>query len=140
MFSKILVPLDRSPFSEQALGPATAIARASGAALDLVMVHEPRPLAGAPDVAWHAEEIDSENEYLADIAVSLGTSASISVTHAVMPGQTIPAICKRSREVNADLIVMTTHGRTGINRAWIGSVADGVLRRSGVPSSCAGQQ
>jgi nucleotide-binding universal stress UspA family protein len=133
MFSKLLVPLDRSPFSEQALGPAAAIARASAAGIDLVMVHEPRPLAGAADVAWHAELIDGESEYLEEIAASLRTESSLDVTHAVVPGQTISAICKRSREVSADLIVMTTHGRTGINRAWVGSVADGVLRRSGVP-------
>jgi Universal stress protein UspA and related nucleotide-binding proteins len=133
MFRKILVPLDRSPFSEQALRPATAIARASAADLDLVLVHEPRPLAGVSDVAWHAEQIDDEDEYLAEIAIDLEKSASINATRAVVPGQTVPAICKRSRDVNADLIVMTTHGRTGINRAWVGSVADGVLRRSGLP-------
>jgi nucleotide-binding universal stress UspA family protein len=50
-----------------------------------------------------------------------------------MPGLTVPAICKRSHEVSADRVVMTTHGRTGINRAWVGSIADGVLRKSGVP-------
>lgn len=133
MFRKLLVPLDRSPFAEQALGPATAIARASGAGLDLVMVHEPRPLAGSPDVAWHAEQVDGEDEYLAEIAAELEKTASITTTHAVMPGATVTAICKRRREVNADLVVMTTHGRTGVSRAWLGSIADGVLRKSGVP-------
>jgi Universal stress protein UspA and related nucleotide-binding proteins len=133
MFRKLLVPLDRSSFAEQALGPATAIARASGAAVDLVMAHEPRPLAGAPDVAWHAEQIDGEEEYLAEMAAQVGKRASISVSHAVVPGETVSAICKRRLEVKADLVVMTTHGRTGIKRAWVGSIADGVLRRSGVP-------
>jgi len=133
MFRKLLVPLDRSSFAEQALGPATAIARASGAALDLVMAHEPRPLAGSPDVAWHAEQIDGEDEYLAEIAAELEKTASISATHAVVPGETVNAICKRRSEVNADLVVMTTHGRTGIKRAWIGSISDGVLRKAGVP-------
>jgi nucleotide-binding universal stress UspA family protein len=133
MFRKLLVPLDRTPFAEQALGPATAIARASGAGLDLVMVHEPRPLAGASDVAWHAEQIDGEDEYLAEISAELGKSASITTTHAVVPGETVNAICKRRSEVSADLVVMTTHGRTGINRAWVGSIADGVVRKSRVP-------
>lgn len=133
MFRKLLVPLDRSSFAEQALGPATAIARASGAGLDLVLVHEPRPLAGAPDVAWHAEQVDGENEYLAEIAAELGTSGSITATHAVVPGEIVPAICKRRREVSADLVVMTTHGRTGLRRAWVGSITDGVLRKAGVP-------
>lgn len=133
MFRKLLVPLDRTPFAEQALGPATAIARASGAGLDLVLVHEPRPLAGVPDVAWHAEQIDGESEYLTEIAAELAKTGSIEATQAVVPGEIVPAICKRRREVSADLVVMTTHGRTGIRRAWVGSITDGVLRKAGVP-------
>jgi nucleotide-binding universal stress UspA family protein len=133
MFRKILVPLDRSRFAEQALGPARKIAQASGAGVDLVMVHEPRPLAGSPDVAWHADLIDQEEEYLADLARELAKTVSIATTHAVLPGEVTTAICKRTHAVGADLVVMTTHGLTGINRAWVGSVADGVLRRSGVP-------
>jgi nucleotide-binding universal stress UspA family protein len=133
MFTKLLVPLDHSSFAEQALGPATAIAIASGANIDLVMVHEPRPLAGVPDVSWHAELIEAEDEYLAEIEGSLTKAAPITATHAVLPGDVVKAICRRIGEVSADLVVMTTHGRTGISRAWVGSVADGVLRKSGAP-------
>jgi nucleotide-binding universal stress UspA family protein len=42
-------------------------------------------------------------------------------------------ICQRAHDVDADLIVMTSHGRTGLSRSWLGSVADAVLRRSAVP-------
>ena len=133
MFRKILVPLDRSSFAEQALGPATAIARAARSEIDLVIVHEPRPLAGSPDVAWHAGQVDDENEYLSAIASELSSLASIASTHAVLPGDVVSAICTRVKNNDVDMVVMTTHGRTGLNRAWVGSVADGVLRRSGVP-------
>lgn len=133
MFRKLLVPLDRSPFAEQALGPATVIARAARAEIDLVMIHEPRPLAGSRDVARHAEQVDGEDEYLVAIAAELAKGASITTTRAVLPGEIVTAICNRARSVDADLVVMTSHGRTGLNRAWVGSVADGVLRRSGAP-------
>jgi len=133
MFRKLLVPLDRSPFAEQALGPATIIARGSSAEIDLVMVHEPRPLAGSPDVAWHAEQVEGEEHYLDVVAAELAETASIATTRAVLPGEVVAAICNRARIVDADLVVMTSHGRTGLKRAWVGSVADGVLRKSGIP-------
>lgn len=133
MFKKILVPLDHSKFAEQALGPATAIARGAGAEIDVVLVHEPRPLAGSPDVAWHADQLAGEDNYLAEIGTELSGLASIPSTHAVLTGDIVPALCDHIRSEKADLVVMTTHGRTGLSRAWVGSVADGVLRKSGAP-------
>jgi len=133
MFRKLLVPLDRSPLAEQALGLASAIARASHAAIDLVLVHEPLPFAGFGDAPWYAEQIDDEHQYLASIAAEVASGASVTTTHAVMRGGTVDMICRRARDDDADLIVMTSHGRTGLSRAWLGSVADGVLRQSAVP-------
>ena len=51
MFKKLLVPLDRSPLAEEAIGPATAIALASHAELDVVLVHQPMPFGGFGDGA-----------------------------------------------------------------------------------------
>jgi nucleotide-binding universal stress UspA family protein len=51
----------------------------------------------------------------------------------VLRGEAVDTICTRAREIDADLIVMTSHGRTGLSRAWLGSVADGVLRHSAIP-------
>src|SRR6476469_2941887 len=110
MFRKILVPLDRSMFAEQALGPATAIARAAKAEVDLVLVHEPRPLAGSPDVAWHADQVAGENEYLSAIGSQLSSHASIASTHAVLSGDIVGAICTRIRKSDVDLVAMTSHG------------------------------
>jgi nucleotide-binding universal stress UspA family protein len=50
-----------------------------------------------------------------------------------MRGGVVEMICQRAHDVDADLIVMTSHGRTGLSRMWLGSVADGVIRRSSVP-------
>jgi nucleotide-binding universal stress UspA family protein len=133
MFSKILIPLDRSSLAEQAIGQAVAIARASHAEIDVVLVHDPLPFAGYGDAPWNAEQWSDENRYVESIATEIASGAGMPVTHAVVRGGPVEMICGRARDVNADLIVMTSHGRTGLSRAWIGSVADGVLRKSSVP-------
>ena len=133
MFRQILVPLDRSALGEQALGRAASIARASHATLDIVLVHEPLPFAAYADIPWHAEQWTDEQRYLDTLVQELVSGAAISVSHNVLRGPTVEMICQRSREIDADLIVMTSHGRTGLNRFWLGSVADAVIRRSGIP-------
>lgn len=136
MFARLLVPLDHSELAEQALGPAAAIARASRAShaeIDLLLVHQPMPFAGFDDAPWNAGVAQSESKYLASIAAELGTGADVTTTYAVVRGEPVDTIDERAREKKADLIVMTSHGRTGVSRAWMGSVADGVLRRSAVP-------
>jgi nucleotide-binding universal stress UspA family protein len=133
MFRKLLVPLDRSPLAEQAVGQAAAIARASHAEIDLILVHQPLPFAGFSDEPWNAEQWTDEEKYLEWIASELASGASVQATHTVQRGEAVDIISKRAREVDADLIVMTSHGRTGLSRAWLGSVADGVLRHSAIP-------
>jgi nucleotide-binding universal stress UspA family protein len=133
MFRQLLVPLDRSPLAEQALGRAAAIARAAHAQLDLVLVHEPIPFVGFRDAPWNADEWAGEQKYLDRMVQEVVSGATIPVSHQVMRGGVVEMICKRALELDADLIVMTTHGRTGVSRAWLGSVADGVIRQSGAP-------
>lgn len=133
MFTKILVPLDRSALAEQAIGRAAALARQCQAELDLVLVHDSL-LPGGPT---HAEQVelgaDADRRYLEMIASELMSGASIPVTYAAVNGAPAEAITKRAQDEQADLIVMTSHGRTGLSRAWLGSVADGVMRHSAVP-------
>ncbi|HVX38600.1 MAG TPA: universal stress protein [Gemmatimonadaceae bacterium] len=133
MFSKLLVPLDRSRLAEQALGPAAAIARTSNALIDVVLVHQPLPFAGFEDAPWNAALLTEEQRYVETIAQELATGASVGPTHTVLRGEPVEAICQRARDTGAELVVMTSHGRTGLSRAWLGSVADGVMRRSAVP-------
>lgn len=134
MFKKLLVPLDRSPLAEQALGRAAAIARATNAAVDLILVHQSVRLMGVSvsdeqaAEAWHDDDL-----YLEAIAAELRAGAGVTVTTAVPRGDPTEMISARAVDVGADLIVMTSHGRTGLSRAWLGSVADGVLRQSRVP-------
>lgn len=133
MFKKLLVPLDRSPLAEQAIGQATAIARAAHASIDVILAHEPLPFAGFGDAPWNVEERKYEDKYLETIADEISSGAGVPTTHNVMRGEPVEMIYNRARDINADLIVMTSHGRTGLSRAWLGSVAHGVLRRSTIP-------
>src|SRR5665213_519734 len=133
MFKKLLIPLDRSSLAEQAIGQAVAIVRASKAQMDLVLVHQPVPFDGVTDGPWNSELWDEEILYLESIEAEVASGSSVPVTHAILRGEPIDMICRRVGDVHADLVVMTSHGRTGLSRAWMGSVADGVLRHSTVP-------
>jgi nucleotide-binding universal stress UspA family protein len=133
MFKKLLVPLDGSPLAEQAVGQAAAIARACRADVELVLVHQPLPFAGFNDTPWSAARPNAEDAYLVRIVRELASGASVVATPTVLRGETVEMICTRAHDVDADLIVMTSHGRTGLSRAWLGSVADGVLRHSAIP-------
>jgi nucleotide-binding universal stress UspA family protein len=121
-----LVPLDRSSLAEQALGKAAAIARASHAIMDLLLVDEL-----LPSVAKDQRRRD--DRYLELVASDVSAGASVPVNYTVAQGAPADTICARARDVGADLIVMTSHGRTGLSRLWLGSVADAVVCRSRVP-------
>jgi nucleotide-binding universal stress UspA family protein len=140
MASTILVPLDGSPLSERALPVAVNLARGSGATLHLVRIHVPptRPpvsLEGMPVVdrdedsrCWKAERA-----YVSGIRKRLGPRSKLATRIAVLNGPVAEVLATYAALNRADLIVMATHGRRGLARAWMGSVADAVLRRSGVP-------
>jgi nucleotide-binding universal stress UspA family protein len=133
MFKKILVPLDRSPLAEDALGQATAIARAAHATLDVVLVHQAVPFGGFVDAPWNAAQLSEERKYLESITTELESGAGVDATHNLLEGSPVEMICRHVADAKDDLIVMTSHGRTGISRAWLGSVADGLLRHSQIP-------
>lgn len=133
MFRKLLIPLDRSAFAEKAVGAAAAIAGKSNAGLDIVMVHVPVPYAGFADIPWYDEQWREDLKYVETVARELEAGAGIFTTFAVPKGNAVDEICNRAIDVDADLIVMTSHGRTGLSRMWLGSTADGVMRRASVP-------
>ena len=133
MFNRILVPLDGSPLAEQALGQAGLIARACGPSIDLFLAHEPVPFEDIRRGPWGAAEQSAAARYLEAIGKDLSARAGVTVTHSVQEGKPAHVICERAAAVGADLIVMTSHGRSGLSRAWIGSVADGVMRHAKTP-------
>jgi nucleotide-binding universal stress UspA family protein len=131
---KLLVPLDMSELAEQALPAAVAIANAQGASeIRLVLVHEPIRYAGYPDAPWNMARSATEFRYLEDKARELRSLVTIPVSVDHPTGAAVQTMTEMAASTGIDLIVMTTHGRTGLSRAWLGSVADGVMRSTGIP-------
>ena len=133
MFSRILVPLDQSALAEQATATAAAIARASKADIGLVLAHEMAPYDGVLAASWRDAKTPEESRYVRTLTEELAKGANVAVDGYVATGKPVDVICRRAREIDADLIVMTSHGRTGLSRMWLGSVADGVIREAPVP-------
>jgi nucleotide-binding universal stress UspA family protein len=136
---QIMVPLDGSPFSEHALPVALDLARRTGARLHIAHVHE-APVAqvypdGLPifDERWDGALRAQEEEYLRSLAHRCMETAGISPVTELLDGAVATAIASHAAEAGIDSIVMTTHGRGGISRAWVGSVADALVRKAAIP-------
>jgi nucleotide-binding universal stress UspA family protein len=131
VFRTIVVPLDGSPLAERALPYAAALAGATGAQVILLRAAQPRPDPGADaPPAWAPEE---DSAYLADARTRLRARGAALVEGAVSSGEAAAAIRDEARLRRADLVVLATHGRSGLGRALSGGVADDVLRRAEVP-------
>ena len=136
---KILVPLDGSAFAEQATDTARAIAARTGAALEFIVVHElalpPSRVGGAPvlDPRLDTEMRASRHRYLDRIEKAERERGTVKVSGTFREGRAAEQIASFASETAANLIVMTTHGRGGFERLWLGSVADGVVRGTSVP-------
>lgn len=131
MFEKILVTLDGSSFSEWALSYAVDLARRTGAALELASVHEPIPSFSYDE--WEAAALDWTEEYLERKRKDLREELDSPVEAWVGTGQILESILGHADAVDADLIVAATHGRGAVSRAWLGSVADGLIRKARQP-------
>ena len=130
---KILVPLDGSLIAEQAIATATLIAQEQSGSLELLLVRGPGPIASSLATTRGEQPVTVEEEYLKRVADRIARESDIPVSVAVLVGEPHSVICRRARKIEAAMIVMTTHGRTGISRAWLGSVADRVVRESDRP-------
>ena len=137
-FRSILVPLDGSQFAEQALPLAAEVAKRGGGKLLLALVHQlpPNPVDTATvNMFNHAEFATRKAEltYLERYADQI-RKAGIEVGSAVtLEGPTVSSLVEYVHDACIDLVVMATHGRGGIERAWLGSVADQLIRNLHVP-------
>jgi nucleotide-binding universal stress UspA family protein len=134
--ARVLVPLDGSAFAAQALPLAVEVAARAGAALTLVWVvassidtyMDAFPAASDPRQAFREQ---ATRAYAASAGATPGAPAPIDTVLAL--GPTAEAIAEEARRLHADLIVMATHGYTGLRRWRLGSVADTLLRLTAAP-------
>lgn len=135
----ILLPLDGSAFAERAVSWAAVIARKARARLRLALVHqppEPPPADRQSRRLYTRIELSlrkSQREYLRGVAARIKAEGPIQIATATLDGRPGPAIAAYVGEVGVDMVVMTTHGRGGLERAWLGSVADHLVRSLEVP-------
>jgi nucleotide-binding universal stress UspA family protein len=135
-FRTIGVALDGSPFGEGALATAVALAKQAGASLRLIHVRTneipDRYIEQVPSIDWIEDDLrQQDNDYLIGLADRV-TATGVNATPALLTGRPADALTEYAEE-SLDLLVMSTHGRGPVNRAWLGSVADRTARLCPVP-------
>lgn len=130
---KILVALDGSTLAEAAMWTALDLAEKNGALISLLRAAEASTLAGAGTVEAQVTAIREAEEYLAAVGRRLEDRGVRRVETHVWYGPAAAAIVEAATVQKADMIVMSTHGRTGLGRLILGSVAESVLRGTTVP-------
>lgn len=128
MTMTIMIPLDGSPFAEHAISAAFGIARRTGATLALVRVREKRSV---PDDIRRRPLTDPgppgvERRYLDDVIARM--PAAITARATVLRGDPAEELVRHAAETAASMLVVSTHGRGGVRRALLGSVADAIVR------------
>ena len=130
---KILVPLDGSVLAESALWTAVDLAGKNGATLTLVRAAQAYTLLGADSIEVQVMAVREAEEYLAEVLKRLEAKGVTRVETHVWHGPAAAAIVEAAATQKVDLIVMCTHGRSGVGRLVLGSVAESVLRGTTTP-------
>jgi nucleotide-binding universal stress UspA family protein len=129
----ILVPLDGSIVAEAALTPAVDLAREAGARLVLLRAAQAHTLPMADPIQAQVDVMREAQEYLAAARARVTAAGVRDVEISAWYGPAVEAIVEAARYRHADLIVMSSHGRSGVSRLVLGSVAESVLRATAVP-------
>ncbi len=120
--SKILYPTDFSAYSNQAYFHAVALAENHGASLTILYVY-------IPD-ATGAEEIAERRHWREQLEQIHPANPGIAVHHVLLIGDPASEIVRYAADASIDLIVMGTHGRSGLDRLLVGSVTERVMREA----------
>lgn len=142
MLESLVLPLDGSEFSERVLPLAGKLAATTGASLHLAHVH----VSHSPDhflsnTQFHFEGLDleeyeerhrtQEREYLVKARSTVGEDTPVDTM--LLEGDIADEIASYAAKVGADMVLITTHGHTGVSRMWLGSVADALVRMTTLP-------
>lgn len=145
MLDQLLVTLDGSEFGEHALPFVKSIAEKTGASVNLshvsccepptdLLQNTPFQYEGVSMESYMQKHAAEQEEYLVDKANALQLDLpGQRVDSSLLEGYVTEALERHATEIGAKLVVMTTHGRTGVSRAWLGSVADSLVRNSNFP-------
>jgi nucleotide-binding universal stress UspA family protein len=128
----IVFPTDFSTCSDAALDHAVALARDTGARLLIVHVEEPPMAYGGGEMYYGLPEPDHAaiEQMLRKVVPK---ASDVPFEHHLLIGSPADEIVRFADQHNADLIVLGTHGRTGLRRILMGSVAESIVRRANCP-------
>jgi universal stress protein A len=128
----ILFPTDFSTASDAALVHAEALAKQTGARLLIVHVEEPPLAYGGGELYYGLPEPGSERilKMLEDVRPK---DPAVPFTHRITMGDPAAEVVRIAADENAEMIIMGTHGRTGMLRLLMGSVAEGIVRQAPCP-------
>lgn len=136
---RVLVPLDGSPLSLSVLPYVEEVAALLGASLVLYNAVLPLDIYPGAEMAPTRigavidDLLEQGRAFLAQVAKEVGERGSVKADSIVTIGFPVDEVVRVAQEVGAGLIAMATHGRSGVNRWVMGSVAHGVVRRSSLP-------
>ena len=140
MAKQIMVPLDGSAFGEQALPTAISLAQRNHADLELVHVFDPLPPpyvlakgAPVPDPTLDEQLRRDRATYMERIEQWLREQDHNNVSTTLLDGTVGRSLVDHIEERSPDVVVMTTHGRSGLTRLWLGSVAQHIAQNSSAP-------
>jgi nucleotide-binding universal stress UspA family protein len=138
--TRILVPVDFSAHSEMALRYATTLASQFGAVVELLHVVEDPFTSGAwslevyvPNLAELQENLIADAERRLAVCRAAASDQGVRVVATVRSGQAPYTIVEYAKALGIDLIVMGTHGRTGLPHPFMGSIAERVVRTAPCP-------
>lgn len=139
MFKHILVPVDGSPTSMLAVAKATGLAKALGSTVTALYVIDPYPFTGVgADFAYGQAQYQSAATAEANAALEAVRAAmqeaQVEVQTLIGEGHSVhQGVVQALEKTGADLIVMGSHGRRGLERLMLGSVAQRVLTAVRIP-------
>lgn len=134
-YERILVPTDGSENAERVIEEAIDVANQYGASVHGLYVLNTGAIA-SPDVQFREQYVERGEELGAEAVAEVAAAADeagVSVTTSVVHGTPDDEILEYAADKDVDLIVVGTHGRSGLRHALLGSVAERVIRQSETP-------
>ena len=131
--SRMLIPLDGSALAEASIDAALDLRGGAPSTLILLRAAEAHTLPGADPTEEQVAVVREAETYLAAVSDRLAKRGGGNVETGVWYGPAAAAIIEAAKLKKADLIVMSTHGRSGLGRLIVGSVAESVLRGTTTP-------
>ena len=132
MIGKVLVPLDGSRTSEEVLGPVVKLLKRSEGSLILLHAVTPSEYFSVTASQYVQQERRRSAAYLQELAERIGGNG-MGIQERIVSGEASREIVAEARRSHADLIAMSSHGRSGIREWAFGSVAERVLRTTNTP-------